>query len=106
MGPDARFVYINDAASLALGYSRDELLSMTVHDIDPKFPAEAWADHWQEIKQRGSLRLESQHRTKDGRILPVEITVNNPELGGKAYNCACVREIAASGRAEDGPGGA
>lgn len=37
MGPDARFVYVNEAACCSLGYSRDELLSMTVHDIDPNF---------------------------------------------------------------------
>ncbi|MCH8165037.1 MAG: PAS domain S-box protein [Planctomycetes bacterium] len=105
VGPDARFVYVNAAATRALGYSRDELLSMTVPDIDPKFPAEAWADHWQEVKQRGSFHLESLHRAKDGRIFPVEITVNYLELAGKAFNCACVREITERRRAVDTPGG-
>lgn len=89
----ARFFYVNDAACRSLGYSHEELLSMTVHDIDPWFPAETWADHWSEIRQRRSYTFESSHRTKDGRIFPVEITVNYLEFGGKEYHCAFARDI-------------
>jgi PAS domain S-box-containing protein len=93
MGPDARFIYVNDAACQRLGYSRDELLTMTVHDIDPGFPELVWADHWREVKERGSFTLESNHRAKDGQVFPVEITVNYIEFGGKEYNCAFARDI-------------
>jgi PAS domain-containing protein len=37
MGTDARFIYVNNAACNALGYSKEELLTMAVHDIDPDF---------------------------------------------------------------------
>ena len=40
MTEDARFFYVNEAACQALGYSRDELLKMTVYDIDPAFTRE------------------------------------------------------------------
>nr|MBC8362587.1 PAS domain S-box protein [Candidatus Desulfatibia profunda] len=93
MGSDAHFIYVNKAACLSLGYSQDELLKMTVHDIDPNLPKEAWPDHWSEIKRQGSFVLESHHRTKDGRIFPVEISVNYMKFGGKEYNCAFVRDI-------------
>jgi len=33
--PDGRLLYVNDAACRRLGYSRDELLGMTVFDLDP-----------------------------------------------------------------------
>ena len=36
----ARFRYVNDAACRTLGYSRDELLTMTVADINLEFPLE------------------------------------------------------------------
>ena len=39
LGPDARFFYANACACQHLGYSQAELLSMTVHDVDPNFPA-------------------------------------------------------------------
>ena len=93
MGPDARFIYVNDTACSSLGYSREELLSMTVHDIDPNFPAAAWPEHWQEVRRRGSFIFESRHRTREGRVFPVEITVNYLEFEGKEYNCAFARDI-------------
>ncbi len=100
MGPDARLIYVNEAACSSLGYSKEELLSMAVHDIDPNFPAEAWPGHWKEVKERGSFSLESLHRTKDGQVFPVEITVNYLEFGGREYNCAFARDITARKLAE------
>ncbi len=100
MGSNAQFIYVNEAACRSLGYSREELLSMTVHDIDPNFPAEVWPDHWEEVKQRGSFIVESQYRTKPGGVYPVEITVNYIEFEGKEYNCAFARDISERKKAE------
>jgi two-component system cell cycle sensor histidine kinase/response regulator CckA len=100
MGSDAHFLYVNDAACRALGYSREELLSMTVHDIDPDFPEEVWPEHWRDVEQRGSFAFESHHRTKDGRVFPVEITVNYLKFKGREYNCAFARDITERKRAE------
>jgi PAS domain S-box-containing protein len=93
IGPDARFVYVNDAACQRLGYSREELLGMTVHDIDPDFPAEVWPAHWEEIKERLTFSFESRHRGRDGRIYPVEVVANYVEFEGREYNCAFARDI-------------
>ena len=101
MGPDARFLYVNDAACAALGYSRDELSSMRVQDIDPDFPEAGWASHWAEIKRKGSFTVESHHRRKDGTVFPVEITVNYLEYEGKEYNCAFARDITERKRAAE-----
>ncbi len=101
LGSDARFFYANDRACQQLGYSREELLSMTVHDVDPDFPAEAWPKHWEELKRRGSFTFESQHRAKDGGFIPVEITVNYAEFEGKEFNCAFVRDITRRKRMEE-----
>jgi PAS domain S-box-containing protein len=92
--PDARLFYVNESACRTLGYSREELLSMTIHDIqaDPR-SAEVWPLHWAELKQRGSFTFETQHRRKNGDVFPVEITVNYIEFDGKEYNCAFFRDI-------------
>ncbi len=100
MGPDAKFFYVNDTACSSLGYSREELLSMTVPDIDLNLPAVAWPEHWQEVRSRGSFIVESQHRTRDGRVFPVEITVNYLEFEGKEYNCLFARDISERKEAE------
>lgn len=93
MGEDARFVYVNEMACNTLGYSIDELLSMTVHDIDPEFPPEVWPEHWKDLRREGSLTVQSRHRRKNGEIIPVEISANLVEYGGKEYNCAFARDI-------------
>ncbi len=100
MKPDAHFVYVNEAACHSLGYSREELLTMTVHDIDPNFPAELWPHHWSELKKKGSDSIESQHRTKEGKRFPVEIMINYLEFEGKEYNCAFARDITERKQAE------
>jgi len=93
MDPDGRLVYVNDAACRSLRYSREELLKMSVVDIDPDFPIERWRPHWNNVKQWRHFILESRHRRKDGMIFPVEIQVNYVEFGGHEYNCAFVRDI-------------
>ncbi len=101
MEKDAHFTYVNDAACRSLGYSQKELLNMSVHDIDPDFPAEVWPEHWKEVKRRGSFSFESHHRTKEGRVFPVEVTVNYLEFGGKEYNCAFTKDITDRKRTEE-----
>ncbi len=91
--PQARVVYVNQAACRVLGYSRQELLSLSIPDFDPDFPASNWAEHWANLKRQRSLHFESRHRAKDGRVFPVEISANFLEYGGKEYNIAFVRDI-------------
>jgi PAS domain S-box-containing protein len=101
IGPDAGFIYINDAACRSLGYSREELLSMTVHDIAPDISPEEWADHWRKTREQGAVAFESRQRAKDGRIFPVDITVSFLEFEGKEYNCAFARDITERKRTEE-----
>jgi len=101
LGQDAGFVYVNEAACQSLGYSREALLSMTVHDIDPDFPHEIWAKHWKKLKDHGTYIVESHHRTKDGRIFPVELTVNYVNFENQEYHCAFARNITERKMAEN-----
>ncbi len=93
MGADAKFIYVNESACKILGYSKDELLSMTVHDIDPLFPKEVWKEHWAELKEKRFMTIESQHRAKSGTIIPIELKLNFIEFDGKEYNCAFSTDI-------------
>lgn len=91
--PAARFVYVNQAACRWLGYTRDELLDMTVHDVYPDLPARGWREYWALINEYGSHVYESRHKARDGRILPVEIRVNHVTFEGREYHCAFVRDL-------------
>jgi hypothetical protein len=97
----ARFHYVNDEACRVLGYTRAELLGKSVPDIDPEFPAGRWSDHWRDLKAQRSLSFESRHRTREGRIFPVEVSANYFEYGGRGYNLALVRDISDRKRAEE-----
>lgn len=101
MRPDGRFIYVNKAACKSLGYSKSELLSMTIHDIDPLFSKDKWTLHWQEIRKRKSFTFESYHKTKVGKLFPVEITVNFVEFEGSEYNCAFARDITKRKQAQE-----
>ncbi len=98
---DAHFIYVNQAACQTLDYSQHELLSMTVHDIDPLFSKKRWSDHWQDLKKRKSFTFESLHKTKYGKTFPVEITVNFVEFEGNEYNWAFARDITARNLIQD-----
>jgi len=93
MTSDARFFYVNQAACRALGYSRDELLRMTVADIGPGFPMETWSDHWNELREKKHFVFQTSHQAKDGRVYPVEIQANFVQVDGREYNCAFARDI-------------
>jgi PAS domain S-box-containing protein len=88
-----RFIYVNDMACLSLGYSREELLTMGVPDIDPDLSDEALARIMEYTHTVGASRIESRHRTKDGRIFPVEVTCTVFEHEGKHYDLTLVRDI-------------
>ncbi|MEG3919596.1 PAS domain S-box protein [Microcoleus sp. POL10_C6] len=100
IGSDGKFLYVNDSACTSLGYSAAELLSMTVHDINPDFPQTAWSLHWKVLKRCGSVNIEVHHVTKYGRIFPVEITIDHLEFNGKEYQCAFARDISERKRIE------
>jgi PAS domain S-box-containing protein len=100
MGRDARFLYVNDEATRSLGYSREELLNMSVADIDPDFPVVRLSEYWDQAAKEASRTFETRHKTKDGRILPVEINCNYFEYGGRAYNIGLARDITERKRQE------
>ena len=93
MDSAGKLIYVNGAACTSLGYSREELLSMTVHEIDLSFPKVAWPKQWEVLKKHGTLKLESRHRRKDGSAFPVEVLGNFLEYEGKEYNCAFAWDI-------------
>ena len=90
---DARFFYVNEQACRALGYSREELLGMTVHDIDPEVPRDIHLDIWRDLRAKKSVVFESLHKTKNGIVYPVEIRSNFLEYGDREYNCAFAQDI-------------
>lgn len=97
---DGSIDYANLAASLTLGYTREELLSMTVMDLNPGIVIR-WDDTWHEIKEKGFLVDEAPQTAKNGTILPVEVTSSYQVFDGNEYIIAFVRDITGRHQRED-----
>lgn len=93
VGSDASFLYVNNAACETLGYTRDEFLAMYVFDIDPNFPPEIWTKHWEEIRAHDTLRVETSHRARGGRLVPVEIGIKRFLFEGVEYILSVARDL-------------
>lgn len=88
LGANAQFVYVNDATCLMTEYSRQELLSMRLHDIDIDFSLHNWSN----INSQGSLTFKSRYRAKGGRIFLVEISISYVKHQDMEFGCAFARE--------------
>ncbi|MBP6637410.1 MAG: PAS domain S-box protein, partial [Sulfuritalea sp.] len=70
----ARFLYVNRHAAEMLGYEVEEMLQLSVPDIDPGFRPEDFVRIREDMKAHGHARFESTQKAKDGSLLPVEVT--------------------------------
>jgi PAS domain S-box-containing protein len=66
---------VNDAYCQMSGYSKAELLAMSISDLEAVEPSAAVAAHMKKIEAQGEDRFETCHRRKDGGILDVEVSV-------------------------------
>ncbi|MDO9550088.1 MAG: PAS domain S-box protein [Methanoregula sp.] len=91
-GP-GKFLEVNDTICSTLGYSREELLSMQVSDIDVPEQQEKIPAIQNHLYSHQNTRFETEHIAKDGHRVPVEVTVALLEQRGRQTVLAIVRDI-------------
>jgi len=77
-----RFLDVNDAYCHLIGYSRDELLTMKISDVEAVEKPKETAQRIQRIMETGGDRFETRHRCKDGGIIDIEVSANYAKIGG------------------------
>jgi PAS domain S-box-containing protein len=91
-----RFLDVNTTGCTRLGYTREEMLSLTVADIDMEIGKDSRAELWREAVERtkrdGAGIVYGRHRRKDGSTFPVEINARYIVLT-RGYMVAVVRDI-------------
>lgn len=108
------FVDCNSQACWLLGYTREELLSMSVADIScnvltPEERAQKEEEEggtlWQRVMDGGpgisSQGHEEDNIRKDGTVFPVEVRVGSVDYGGRRMELASVRDITGRKEAEN-----
>lgn len=95
---------VNDTATRQLGYTREELLELTVADIDTELPTlEDYRAFVTNLKTDGHTTFNGTHQRKDGTTFPVEVNVSYIDLEQpeQTYVLALSRDITERKRAEE-----
>jgi PAS domain S-box-containing protein len=97
--PDALFLHdkgkiigVNQQACNSLGYTREELQTMAVADIEVAINPHDLQKSW-ERKPKSPVTLRGTHRRKDGSTFPVEVRAGDIIYGGRHLRLALVRDI-------------
>ncbi|MCP4657211.1 MAG: PAS domain S-box protein [bacterium] len=98
---DGKILEVNRRGCDVLGYSRDELLAMTLTDIDVEIESHHHKERfWDKLTPGEYVTLEGRNRRKDGSEFPVEVRVGLIELGGDLFMLGLARNITERKRAE------
>jgi PAS domain S-box-containing protein len=95
-----RFIDFNEKASTRLGYTRKELLHLTIEDIATPMAAQRNDAIIQELLETGSVIFEHAHLRKDGTKMSVEISSRFIEYGGQQVFQSILRDITERKRTE------
>jgi PAS domain S-box-containing protein len=83
----------NDIAAEHLGYTREELNTLKICDIDKNYDEKKWVSVWAELKEKKKIAIETQHKKKDGTLVDLFITANYVKYGDLELKCSYVQDI-------------
>lgn len=96
-----RIVDANKAAAEMHGYTVEELLKLSIKDLDTPDAAQKVPENIKRISNGERIKAEITHLTKDGAVFPVEISAGLLELSGHKYILAFDRDITERKQAEE-----
>jgi PAS domain S-box-containing protein len=100
-GLPGKYVEVNEVACRMLGYSREELLERGPLDLTTTYHNRCLASIGDDLANTGHSRFETEHRAKDGRIIPVEVNAHLVTIGGAKRVLSVVRDISQRKQADE-----
>jgi PAS domain S-box-containing protein len=99
---DGEIIDVNQQACRSLGYTREELLSMTLAEIDLQVESHQHKDKfWSKLVPGLFTTLEGLHRRKNGSVFPVEVRAGMVEIGETHHMLGLARNVSERRRAEE-----
>lgn len=100
-GTPGRFTDVNDVTCRILGYTKEEMLTKTPLDIATNYHNPPIEKILEEQRTTGRTRFETEHRAKDGTIIPVEVNTHVVTIQGAKVMLGVVRDITERKQAEE-----
>ncbi len=91
----------NSVACRMLGRTKEEILGLSIEDIDPNYPLEEFIKFWKDRPEEQPLLFESSHKKKNGALFPVEISGIKYRIGDKIVLYGRAHDITERKKAED-----
>ncbi|HOX13227.1 MAG TPA: GAF domain-containing protein [Spirochaetia bacterium] len=86
------FLYANRRTFALHGYSEDEFMALNLHDLDVPESEVLIEERIRKIRDAGEATFEVTHRRKDGTLLPLEVTVQTADWGGRFAMLSIARD--------------
>ena len=96
-----RILDVNEAACKIHGYSKDELLRLSVAEVKGNLTSEESDKLWERIRSKSSYKVENFHRRRDGSVFPVEVSVSPLDSNEQNLFIAVVRDTTERKKAEE-----
>jgi len=97
-----RFLDVNDKACESLGYTREELLTMSFKDIEESIRDEsAWQQQAEELKLKTDLVIEGRHKRKDATTFYAETSLKYVSQDKEEYIIAVARDVTERKKVEE-----
>ncbi len=90
---------VNQAYCALSGYTREEMLTLRIPDLEAKESPHETAEHIARMIAAGGERFETRHRRRDGSVWDVDISVTWMHEDGGRFICFC-RDISERKRIE------
>jgi PAS domain S-box-containing protein len=97
---DGRILEANAAAQNAYGYSREEMLSLSIRDLR-SHDTTSLTQEQMAVADSGGILFETVHRRKNGSTFPVEVSSRGATMDGTRTLISIVRDITERKKAEE-----
>ena len=93
IGDDLRIVEANEPALTAYGYTREELLGLSIRELRAPQTLQEFDAQWEKADTQTGYLFETVHRRKDGSEFPVEVSSRAIDVDGRRFRQSVIRDI-------------